>query len=581
MHYKLSERIVTSLPRASAAVMQSSCRTNTGIEITEKSSKTSADYVTSNVDMVTSNNAETSRVDCQPAGVSMPKKRGRKPKIHRFPRLLNVQKVQQSVPVQVPSTPLPIASSDNSEPTVIKRKRGRPRKYNIEPPKPPPVAEPEVKSQETGHQVISENCIDNVNKVIDRLKTNLTDQPTDQPTLAENCASIVNNVIDHVTSNETGPQSTCGDGISTVSTMNGVSDHMTLNVVEHQIMGAEDRVDNVSDVVDQVSTMATEDQIISENCVSSVSDDNEYVTANVRNIDDVTEREPATANSDTVLTVTNRSGRKRKSTTDGDADEDETEKRSSEDSGQMLWKVTSPEGNRNDILPRIKMTSVRLSRDKSAAAKWLVRPTRDSRQGRKRPAATSGGRKQSIEGHPDQGQGRRVQGQNDGRPDIHLMQNASNWMPSSLCSAVASWNAAALASVRMRNSNDSIGGSHVSPMTSHQQAAAFNGMTGLQDFSSMFNYTNMSPSGVTINDVGSEVMFVVGSDRRLSAVPMKIGDMLQFDQSNGGGLGDAGLLLQQSRTLDGGVTGTGRVATVRPLEHAKIASQILAQRVLA
>ena len=149
------------------------------------------------------------------------------------------------------------------------------------------------------------------------------------------------------------------------------------------------------------------------------------------------------------------------------------------------------------------------------------------------------------------------------RTDVPLLQqqqqHVNNWIPTSLCSAMVNWNASALASVQS--------------MTSAQLPGMLtNGLSRLPDLSSMFNSAHHvpAPSGVTINEAGSEVMFVVGADRRVTSMPsMKMGDVVQLDQSIGGLLGgEAGVLLPpHSRSID--VTGAGRVATVRPLEHTK------------
>jgi hypothetical protein len=274
--------------------------------------------------------------------------------------------------------------------------------------------------------------------------------------------------------------------------------------------------------------------------------------------------------------VKQKRGRKRKTAVVTDSNE-EAMKQAQNDDSQTVWKVTSEQVNHDDVIPRIKMTSVRVSRDNSAAAKWLVRPARDSRQLRKRkPDETTDGIRDESRTNAEQGQIPGSAAFRTHQNEAPVLQHANLFQPS-LCSAMASWNAAALASVQLLRPNESIGLDHVVPVTSQHQVA----LTRLQDFQPMFGFGQMPSSAVTINDVGSEVMFVVGSDRRLGTMPIKLSDVIQLD-SSGGGVGiescETGIL-QQSKVVDAGITGPGRIATVRPLDHGKIASQLLSQRV--
>jgi hypothetical protein len=299
------------------------------------------------------------------------------------------------------------------------------------------------------------------------------------------------------------------------------------------------------------------------------------------NASDTSDSVSRSSGCDNAQAVKQRRGRKRKTAVVKDADE-EAMKQTKHDNSQTVWKVTTEQVNHDDVIPRLKMTSVRVSRDNSAAAKWLVRPARDSRQMRKRKAdVTTDGRRDESRTIVEQGQSQA--GQIPGSSVLRTHQNEAavlqraNLFQPSLCSAVASWNAAALASVQLLRANESINGDRMVPVTSQHQVA----LTRLQDLQPMFGFGQVPSSAVTINDVGSEVMFVVGSDRRLGTVPIKLSDVIQLD-SSGGGVGiescETGIL-HQSKAVDAGIAGPGRIATVRPLDHGKLASHLLSQRV--
>lgn len=424
---------VTSFPThnaTAAAKADAGCYDNTGV------SQSAASFIVMETRNDVSDHGAMLTSSGAP-GVVVHKKRGRKPKIRRLGRLLNIERPSSTVPVLQPT------ASD----VVVKRKRGRPRK--IRPDEQTPCALPTV-------------------------------------ALAPVASSPVRLCVES-------DESVAGQQTSSSPVV----------------------------VVDEA-----------DDCVSETAgvDDEVAYAAKLR-------RAPKR--------------RANNEAPESDIDDEQEETNKTKDCDQQTA-ATSNQPDPSKVIPRIKMTTVRVSRDSSAAAKWLIRPSRDTKQRKRQTGESDGGQRQQSRGSSGQGQGV----QSYGGP-LLVTHRPDGWMQPSMCSAV-NWNAAALASVQLLRSGESIGGDHVTPVTSQHQAA-LNGMTRLPP--SIYNYAHVSPSSVTINDVGSEVMLVVGADRRLSTMPaVKIGDVMQ--------------------QLEAGEQ-TGRVATVRPLEHDKFkSSQVLNQRVL-